>query len=223
MKFLYNKEASKDIITIDGDSYKYLFKVRRIKVGSLVELRNMQDDMLYIYKVVSVNRKSATLEIVTKELSIVESKRSLTIGWCIIDPKIVDKSIASLNEIGVERVVFIKCAYSQANFKIKKDRLEKILINSSQQCGRSSLMRIDFANSINDFLRENPNSYLLDFSKRYIDESADGIESIVVGCEGGISKDERALFKDETIVGFNTPLILRSESAAIGIATKILI
>jgi len=222
MQFLYNKEAGKESLIVEGESYKYLFKVRRIKSGSIIELRNLKDNNLYFYRVVSVDKKSATLNLISYEQKEVSPKKELIIGWCIIDPKVIEKALPSLNEIGVSKIIFIKCAYSQANFKINIDRLEKILINSSQQCGRSSLMQIDFANSIYDFLTKYPSSYLLDFSNNRVDKALD-INSIVVGCEGGLSKDERALFKKEKIVGFDTPLILRSESAAISVAAKVLI
>ena len=222
MQFLYNKDAGNDSLIVDGESYKYLFKVRRIKSGSIVELRNLKDSNLYFYRVVSVDKKSATLNLISYEQKEVIPKEKLTIGWCIIDPKVIEKALPSLNEIGVSKIIFIKCAYSQANFKINIDRLEKILINSTQQCGRSSLMQIDFANSIYDFLTKYPSSYLLDFSNNKVDKALD-ISSIVIGCEGGLSEDERALFKQEKIVGFDTPLILRSESAAISIAAKVLI
>ena len=222
MQYLYYKDASKEIVTITNEEYKYLFKVRRFKVGSFVELRNLIDSNIYLYKIVTIDKKKAILELLGSEEKVIMPIKNLIIGWCIIDPKIIEKSIASLNEIGVSKIVFIKCAYTQANFKINIDRLEKILINSSQQCGRSSLMKLEFANSIHDYLIKYPNSYLLDFSQNKVNNSLK-ISSIVVGCEGGLSEDERALFKAEKKVGFDTPLILRSESAAISVASKILI
>ncbi len=222
MQFLYHKESGEELLNVSGDEYKYLFRVRRKKLGSLLEIRNLKDNRLSIYRVKSISKRVAYLELVSTQERIVETKRKLHIGWCIIDPKIVEKSLPSLNEIGVDKVTFIKCAYSQANFKMKKERLEKILINSCQQCGRSSLMQIDFTNSLNEFLQKNPNSFLLDFSENRVTAHSN-IETIVIGCEGGISGDERALFDTEKRVGFETPLILRSESAASAIAAKIIL
>ena len=223
MQFLYHKDASKDTLTISGDEYKYLFKVRRVKKGSFVELRNLEDNKIYFYKVLSITKKDATLSLYSYEQKEVLPKRSLTIGWCIIDPKEIEKALPSLNEIGVEKIVFIKCAYSQANFKIKKERLHKILINSSEQCGRSNIVKIEFSNSIKEFLDKYPNSYLLDFSNNHIDNYKDDIETIIIGCEGGISEDERKLFDKEKIIGFNSNLILKSQSASIATASKILL
>ncbi len=223
MQFVYLKEASAPSLNIEGETYKYLFKVLRKAAGDIIDFRNLQDDKLYSYKVVSVNKKSAVLELIYGEKKSVMPQKELTLGWCIIDPKTIEKALPSLNEIGVKKIVFIRCAYSQANFKIKKERLEKILINSCQQCGRSSLMEIEFAASLYQFLQKYPQSWFLNFSPNLLDSVKENIDSIVIGCEGGFSKDELKLFKAEKTVGLNTSLILKSETAAITAAGKIIL
>ena len=45
-------------------------------------------------------------------------KNKLHIGWCVIDPKTVEKYIASLNEIGVDKITFIYADYSQKISKL---------------------------------------------------------------------------------------------------------
>ncbi len=222
MQFVYNKNASTPLLTVEGETYKYLFRARRKKIGDIIDFRNLKDDKLYSYKVLSIDKKSASLELIYGESKLVVPRKDLTIGWCIIDPKNIEKTLPSLNEIGVAKIVFIRCAYTQANFKIKKERLEKILINSSQQCGRSSLMQIEFAQSIQDFLSKYPQSHLLNFSQNILSENKN-ISSIIVGCEGGLSKDETKLFESEKIVGLNTPTILRSESAVVAVASKVIL
>ena len=222
MQFVYDKDASTPLLIIEDETYKYLFRARRKKIGDIIDFRNLQDDKLYSYKVVSIDKKSASLELIFGESKPVLPTKDLTIGWCIIDPKNIEKTLPSLNEIGVAKIVFIRCAYTQANFKIKKDRLEKILINSSQQCGRSSLMQIEFTQSLQDFLNKYPQSHLLNFSTNTLADNQN-IDSIVIGCEGGLSEDETKLFKNEQIVGLNTPTILRSESAVVAVASKIIL
>ena len=222
MQFLYDSNAGLELIEIEGESYKYLFRVRRFKLNDIIELRNLVDNKLYSYKIINITKKSATLKLIYGEEVIKRASKDLTIGWCIIDPKVIEKSLPMLNEIGVKKIVFIKCAYSQANFKVNLDRLKKIAINSSQQCGRSTLIEFGFAKSIENFLQEYPQSYLLNFSDNYYSDSMD-ISSIVIGCEGGLSKDEIALFDSEKIVGLKGDLILKSETAAVAIASKILL
>jgi len=223
MQYLYHTKAKDAILEIDGDDYRHLFRVRRTKLGAILELRNLDDNKIYSYKVINIGKKSATLELIYSEVKDVLPTKELTLGWCIIDPKNIEKTLPILNEIGVSKIVFIKCAYSQSSYKIKKEKLEKILIQSSQQCGRSSLMKIDFANSIFDFLAVYKDSYLLNFSSNLIDNKKDDIKSIVIGCEGGLSEDEISLFNKDKIVGFNSSLILQSQSAAIAASSKIIL
>jgi 16S rRNA (uracil1498-N3)-methyltransferase len=82
----------------------------------------------------------------------------------MIDPKSIEKSLPMLNESGVARITFIYCERSQKQFRLDFDRLEKILRNSSQQSGRSQQMQLASVDSIEAFIMQYPQSYLLHFS-----------------------------------------------------------
>jgi 16S rRNA (uracil1498-N3)-methyltransferase len=222
--FLYHNEAGLPTLSIDGDAYRYLFKVRRHRTGDVVTLRNLRDDFRYDYRIDTVDRRRALLTLVQSTQERRSAKKILHIGWCVVDPKAIEKHLPSLNEMGVSAVTFIYCERSQKNFKLDFRRLEKILINSSQQCGRTELMRLDTAENMEAFIRKHPDAWLLDFS----DVPLPGIEkdasvTLVVGCEGGITENERALFAPQNIFGFKTELVLRSESAACAAAAKLLL
>jgi 16S rRNA (uracil1498-N3)-methyltransferase len=146
------------------------------------------------------------------------------IGWCLIDPKNIEKVLPILNEMGVERITFIPCARSQHHFRPDKERMKKILLASMQQCGRSVWMQLDEASSLTTFVADYPDAYLLHFSDRRLPHAADETPlTVVIGCEGGFSDDEVALFAPERIAGLDTPMILRSESAAVAAAAKLLL
>ncbi len=223
MQFTFHEDCANQFLEIDGDIYKYLFKARRHKINEEIYFRNLKDKFLYLYKVNSIDRRKAICELVSKEEKIIENSNKLHLAWCVLDPKTVEKAIASLNELGVSKITFIYCEYSQSNFKINLEKLEKILINSSSQCGRSSIIELDICKNLDDFLKQNPDTYFLDFSSVNIENKKDEIKTILIGCEGGFSKMERETFNKEKIVGFNSSLILKSETAAISIASKILI
>lgn len=223
MQFTYMENCGEEFLSVDNDIYKYLFKARRHKVGETIPFRNLKDSKLYFYEVESIDRRKAFLKLISSEEKIVENSKNLHLGWCMVDPKTVEKSIASLNEIGVEKITFIYCDYSQKNFKQNFEKLEKILINSSSQCGRSSIIKLETCESLNIFLEANPDSYILDFSLKNISSEKDNIKTLVLGCEGGFSSDERENFNSSKIIGFDSNLILRSESAAIAAASKIII
>ena len=217
MEFLYYPNPSNNII-LTGDEHKYLFKVRRVKKEELIKIRNLKDDYLYIYEIENINKKEAILTLKEKKLSPNKPKKFFHLGWCIIEPKNIEKTLPTLNEIGVSKISFIYCDYSQKNFKLKLDRISKILINSCQQCGRSDLMEIEILNSTKEFI-EKYDFLALDFDGEEI-KCKEYNKSFLIGPEGGFSEEERKLFKEKIkLKGF----ILRSESAALSIAAKILL
>jgi len=222
VQYLQHNEAGSSSLILRGDEHRYIFKVRRHREGETITLRNLLDDSIYFYKITSLDKKEAHLLLENSKTLQVVAKKKLHIGWCVIDPKSVEKVLPSLNEMGVNSITFIYCDRSQKSFKPDFKRLEKILLNSSQQSGRSSLMKLSMADNLTSFLEANEGAVMLNFSEQTLNEGSN-IGTFVVGCEGGFTADEVALFKSENIMGLNTPLILKSESAVCAIASKLLL
>ncbi len=219
MLYLYQKEAGKAQLTLSGDDHRYIFKVRRHKVDDTLYLRNLEDGLLHRYRIAFIDKRSVILDLQESTKLEVKALGSLHIGWCVIDPKNIEKVLPSLNEMGVEKITFIYCKRSQKSFKPDFKRLKKILLNSSQQSGRSEMMQLEMADNMQDFLAEYPESKMLNFSENNFVSNA-AFDSIVIGCEGGFHDEEVLLFKKENIIGFETPLVLKSESAVCAVASK---
>jgi 16S rRNA (uracil1498-N3)-methyltransferase len=219
MQFLYHPDAGLPDITIEGEAYRYIFKVRRHREGERIALRNLLNDWLYFYRIDRVTRREAELVYLDKEERVVMPGKSLHLGWCIVDPKTVEKTLPALNELGVEKITFVYCDRSQKNFTIDFERLKRILINSSQQCGRSRLMELERVDSIEKYFDLHPQSAVLDFGGTPLPCETEA-SSILIGCEGGFSEAERKIFGKRTIYGLDTPLVLRSESALFAIASR---
>jgi 16S rRNA (uracil1498-N3)-methyltransferase len=209
-------------LLLTGDEHRYIFKVRRHREGEVIALRNLEDEQIYFYTITALDKKEATLILKHSETLSVKAKKSLHLGWCIIDPKSVEKVLPTLNEMGVEQITFIACERSQKSFELDFKRLEKILLNSSQQSGRSVMMKLESVKSLQLFIQQNPNVVMLNFSEQMLTESSD-ISTVVIGCEGGFTANETALFQPEKIMGLTTPLILKSESAVCAVASKVLL
>ena len=223
MQFVYEDSASLEVIDIKDENYNYLIKARRHNIDDLIYFRNLKDQNIYLYKLSFIDRKKATLNLISFEKKIIENENKLHLGWCVVDPKTVEKNICSLNEMGIEKITFIYSEFSQKNFKINLEKLEKILINSSSQCGRSSLMKLDICKNLETFIKENEDIYFLDFSNKNLEENNSNIKTLVVGPEGGFSKKERELMNEDYVVGLNTNLILKSETAIIAASSKIVL
>lgn len=222
MRYLYHQEAGSSELTLTGDEHRYIFKVRRHKVEESLYLRNLKDGLLYYYRIEYLDKQRAILRLQESREHEVVARKPLHIGWCVIDPKNIEKILPTLNEMGVEKITFFYCKRSQKSFKIDFKRLEKILLNSSQQSGRSKMMTLHMEKDLSAFVEDNPHAKMLNFSPNTLNHSTN-IETIVVGCEGGFDEAEVKLFEAENIVGFDSPLVLKSESAVCAVASNILL
>ncbi len=63
---------------------------------------------------------------------------------------------------------------------------------------------------------------MFDFCDNILQESSD-FETVLIGCEGGFSKDEKELLSSLEVFRLDTPMVLRSESAVVAVASKILL
>jgi len=222
MLYLYQANAGQSQLRLEGDDHRYIFKVRRHKVEDTLYLRNLEDGLLHRYLITHLDKRAVMIELQESKKLDIKAKQELHIGWCVIDPKSVEKVLPSLNEMGVEKITFIYCKRSQKSFTLDVKRLEKILLNSSQQSGRSQMMQLEMADDLESFLEKYPESKMLNFSEDNFIGTTE-VKTIVIGCEGGFHEDEVALFKSDNIVGFDTPLVLKSESAACAVASKVLL
>jgi len=222
MLYLFNQNSGSSSLQLEGDEHRYIFKVRRHKVEDTLFLRNLKDETIYEYLIINMDKKSTLLQLQNSQKLIIGAKKSLHIGWCVIEPKNIEKVLPTLNEIGVDKITFIYCSRSQKSFKLDFNRLHKILLNSSQQSGRSTMMLLEEAKDLQTFLTQNPSSKLLNFSKNNFVLNHE-IKTIVIGCEGGLTDEEVSLFNAQNIVGFETSLVLKSESAVCAIASMVLL
>jgi len=220
MQFVYGDFVGKENINVDVKEYAHIFKVRRTSVGGQLDWRNLRDEYLYTYQIESITKKDASLVLVSKKKDEKVSTCNLHVGWCVVDPKTIEKHIAMLNEMGVCKVTFVYADFSQKSYKIDEKRLERILISSSQQCGRSSILKVEIVDSLKVYLNSYPDSAIIDFSEDIITQK-DSIKSFLVGPEGGFSEEERLLFKNKKVYGLKSNTILKSETVVVGVCAKL--
>ena len=221
MKLAYHKNSGEQNLTVEGGLYNHIFKSRRSKKQDTLFFSNLTEENIYSYKIDNIGKKSAILTLQGDEKNQNKIKKDLHIGWCVVDVKTIEKTLPLLNEIGVGKITFVYCQRSQKNFKINKLKIEKILINSCCQCGRTSLMKIDIASDLKTFISENEDLTVIDFCQDKLNND-ENIKTILVGCEGGFSDEEKELLKDKKTLGLNSPFTLKSETAVLVSASKIL-
>ena len=223
MIYLFHADAGKEQLRIKGEDFKYLIKVRRHSVGDRIAFRNKEEiEKLYYYELSELAPREALFTLQSSEISEVSAKQKLHIGWCVIDNKSIEKVLASLNEIGVAKITFIYCDRSQKNFKPDFKRFERIIEASNQQCGRTEMMEFCTHKSIEAFVAEYPEVKVFDFCDKTLECESD-FETVLIGCEGGFSPKEKAFLQNQEVFRLATPMVLRSESAAVAVASKILL
>ena len=183
---------------------------------------NLKDGKIYTYEITSIDKKEAILNLVATKKTQNESTCKLHVGWCVVDPKTIEKYIAMLSEMGVEKITFVYAEFSQKNYKVDEVRLNRILVNSCEQSGRATLLEIEVLNSVEEYLKAYPKSVIIDFSKNFLSGN-EKIDNFLVGPEGGFSENERKLFTCREIFGLKSPNILRSETAVAGVCAKIVL
>ena len=223
MIYIFEEKAGESTLHLKGEIHKYLIKVRRHSIGDTIAFRTQKNiEDLYTYKIVEVEPRSLTLELVNTKLEDVTAEKDLHIAWCVIDSKSVEKVLASLCEIGVSKISFIFCERSQKNFKLDLKRYERIVEASMQQSGRTSFLEFDSYKNIAVFIQEFPDTKVFDFADTVLDGERD-FSRVLIGCEGGFSPREKELLKTQEVFRLNSPMVLRSESAAMAVASKILL
>lgn len=222
MKFLLHSDAGAEELIVCGDDYKYLIKVRRHKSGDLIVFRSKKDlSQEYRYRLERTDGRNAYCSYQSHHHAPCVSTKTLHIGWCIVDPKTIEKTLPMLTELGVHKITFIHCRRSQQNFRLDFDRFNRIMESSIMQCGRTSLIELSESPNLSTFLKNNPQTVIFDFGGTAL-ENDESVETVVIGCEGGFDESERKLFGEYRIRLFSSPMILRSETAAVAIASRLL-
>lgn len=219
MQFSFHPNAGGNTLIIDGELYIHLYKSRRTKNTQILYFRNLEDENLYLYSQESIERKQAILKLQETQHKPILSKSKAHLILSIIDNKTLQKVLPFLNELGVKKLTLFYAEYSQRNEKIDLEKLKKILINSSQQCGRSNIIELEVLNNLGNVLELYPKIGVFDFGGERLQK----IDlPILIGAEGGFSPKEREELKNFPKYSTQENIILKSESACVYVASLLL-
>ncbi|MDR3347744.1 MAG: 16S rRNA (uracil(1498)-N(3))-methyltransferase [Helicobacteraceae bacterium] len=216
MRFLFHQNAGEERLIVSGESLCHI-KALRIKAGGAIDVRNLRDDHCYSYEIKALDRREAELALLSRENRPAIPSQYIHIAWCVVDPKAIERALPQLNELGVSRLTLLWCDKSQRNFRVDLARLERIAIASCEQCGRGRAIEIVISDRA-DFLKATQNAALLDFGAPPITPENVKDRVFIVGAEGGFGEADYAAFGSLPRFGVASPLVLRSETAALLIA-----
>lgn len=222
MMFLYEPAAGAASVSVEQENHHYLFRVRRHREGDTIALCNLQDGVVYEYRVEAVGKKEARLTRVSQTPRPFAGPK-LHLGWCVIDPKSVQAALPMLNELGVTKISFVTCDRSQKNFAPPLEKLTKILIASCQQSGRTELMTLETVDSLARLRGMYGDLAVIDFGGQPLEKGSDGERCFLIGCEGGFSAADKAVLEGAPVYGLGCAGVLRSETAAVAVAARLLV
>ena len=203
---------------LDKSQSHYLTKVMRLKIGDNFSLFNKNGE----WEANILNISKFIVEfIVTKQLRQKENIRELWLAFSPIKSNYFNFMIQKATELGVTK--FLPIIFDRTVVrKINKERLSKVIIESSEQSNRLVIPTIEDPKTLDEFL--NLNNFELIFTdlnskNTKINSSimSDKPVCIIVGPEGDFSESERQKilsYKDVQAIKINEN-ILRSETAVI--------
>jgi len=214
MQFLFCESGGDSEILLKGEIYNYIFKIRRHRSEKHLFIRNPNSStFMHEYKIQEIDRRKAKLVLINSQENVSLPEKNISLGWCVVDSKTIEKTLPMINELGVQNIYFIYCDFSQKDIKLDFNRFDKILQNSSMQSGRFNTVNLHLIENITEFLEKFPETVAIDFADNKIETINKKDVSILIGAEGGFSESERALFQN--IRGLKSPYILKSQTAVI--------
>lgn len=201
-------------------------KVLRFREGQEVILFDGQaTDRLYRIKAIS--DKEAHLHMVT-EMKRCVPKRHVYLFWSLLKKDNNDLVLQKCTELGVSNFIPVLCERSiRTGFNM--ERAHKIVIEASEQCGRSNIPHIREPVHLEKVIPEYKDKIQLlicDQGSINIDScdiSAERPIGLVVGPEGGWSNNETAMFKTYELQHIAiSDHTLRAETASIAAVSKLL-
>ena len=205
---------------LDRSQSHYLTKVMRIKIGESFSLFNKNGE--WITKINQIS-KGIVEFIVVEKFRHKENTKEIWLAFSPIKSNYSNFMIQKATELGVTK--FIPIIFDRTIVrKINSERLEKIIIEATEQSNRINLPFLEKPQNLNSFLKKNEDKIDLIFTdlntknkKIEINKVRNKPLCIIIGPEGDFSEQERnniLNFKGVKPFKINEN-ILRSETAVI--------
>ena len=212
-------------VELAQDKAHHIAHVLRMRIGDSVRLFNDGDEE-FDAVLVDLKKKSAVINIEKCTQVKRESPLKIILAIGISRGQHMDYAIQKAVELGVTEIVPVLTEFG--NVKIYADRKDNklshwqnIIINASEQCGRTSLTRLSEPISYSKFLSINKTATRLIFhpGNSQTIESVKIIDNnviLLIGPEGGFSDKEIEMADENGYIKVSLgPRVLRAETAVV--------
>lgn len=217
-------------VELCGEEFEHAKNVLRLGVGAEVILLD-NSGKEYTAIITQVEKKRMLLNVVRETVGDREAKTAVCLLFGFL--KNADKNefiVQKAVELGVKEIVVFSSEFSSAYMNNNKlERLQKVAREAAKQCLRSIAPKIVYADTLEDALAyADPYQNKL-FACEFATESKADIASlqgstaIVIGSEGGFSKEEETLASERGFASVTLgKRILRAETAAVALTSVVM-
>lgn len=218
--------AGQGVVQLGGPEAHHLLHVMRAAVGDRVTLFD-GSGAEYAGEVTALGRAEASVAVLAREEIDREAAVAVTLGVALPKGDRQKVLVEKLTEVGVARLTPLLTERSVVAPKAAAlDKLRRLVVEASKQCGRNRLMKIEQPRTLADFFAENT-----DADERLLSHPGGTrlpaaaprtkAAAIVVGPEGGFTDAETASATREgwSVVSLGSR-VLRIETAAIVLAAS---
>ena len=209
--------------TLGKSQSHYLSKVMRINVGKSFSLFNQSGE--WETKVENISKGIVEFSVV-KKLRSANSEKEIWLAFAPIKLNYLNLMIQKATEIGVTRFIPILTERTVVR-KLNDKRVNKIIIEASEQSNRLNVPSLDKLTKLDSFLKLNKNINIifgdLNTENKKIDLKNRNPLCVLIGPEGDFSLKEREkILQLKNIIPLKiNNNILRSETAAISMISII--
>ena len=224
IRLFFEKSLSLNLnSTLDKSQSHYLSKVMRINIGKSFSLFNQSGE--WEAKVENID-KGIVEFLVIKKLRSANREKEIWLAFAPIKLNYLNLMIQKATEIGVTRFIPLLTERTIVR-KLNEKRINKIIIEASEQSNRLKVPSLDKLTKLDTFLKTNQNANIifgdLNTDNKKIDLKNKNPLCVLIGPEGDFSLKEReGILKLKNLIPLKiNDNILRSETAAISMISII--
>ena len=224
IRLFFKESLSLNLISkLDKSQSHYLLKVMRLNIGQSFSLFNQSGE--WESEIKEIN-KGIVEFLVIKKLRSANNEKEIWLAFSPIKLNYLNLMIQKATELGVTKFIPILSERTIVR-KLNDKRLNKIIIEASEQSNRLKVPKLDKILNLDEFLKLNQNTNII-FGDLNTDNSKINFKSseplcILIGPEGDFTVKEREnILKLKKLIPLKiNQNILRSETAAISMISII--
>jgi 16S rRNA (uracil1498-N3)-methyltransferase len=218
IRLFFKESLSLNLISkLDKSQSHYLSKVMRINIGQSFSLFNQTGE--WEAKIKEINKGIVEFSVI-KKLRSASNEREIWLAFAPIKLNYLNLMIQKATELGVTKFIPILTERTIVR-KLNDNRLNKIIIEASEQSNRLKVPKLDRILKLDNFLKLNRNTNIifgdLNTNNNKINFKSSDPLCILIGPEGDFTVKEREnILKLKKLIPLKiNKNILRSETAAI--------